>query len=68
MSADPTWRVVVEVETQSHSGQRRVRLELPRGDVDLSDLHALARSTAKAGNVLTEETTAVDVRVRFPGA
>jgi hypothetical protein len=66
MSADPTWRVVVEVETQSPSGQRFLRLELPRGDVDLSDLHALARGTAVAGNVLTEETDAVDVRVSFP--
>jgi hypothetical protein len=67
MSVDTTWRVVVNVETDSPSGKRSLQLDLPRGDVDLSDLHALARSTAVAGNVLTEETTAVDVGVSFPG-
>lgn len=66
MSADPTWRVVVDVETDSPSGKRLLRLDLPRGDFALGELHDLARNTAEAGNVLTEETAAVDVRVSFP--
>lgn len=66
MSTDPTWRVVVDVETESPSGKRSLRLDLPRGDFDLSQLHDLARDAAEAGNVLTEETTAVDVGVTFP--
>jgi hypothetical protein len=68
MSVDPTWRVVVDVETKSPSGKRSLRLNLPRGDFALSELHDLARDTAEAGNVLTEETTAVDVGVSFPDA
>jgi hypothetical protein len=68
VSADPTWRVVVEVETQSPSGQRSLRLELPRGDFDLGELHELARSSAESSGVLGEEATAVGVRVSFPGA
>jgi hypothetical protein len=68
MSVDPTWRVVVDVEAESPSGNRSVRLDLPRGDFDLSELHDLARGTAEAGSVLTEETTAVGVRVSFPGS
>jgi hypothetical protein len=66
MSGD--WRVVVEVETESASGHRTLRLDLPRGDFDLRELHGLARSTAEAGNVLSEESTAVSVHVSFPGA
>jgi hypothetical protein len=54
MSADPTWRVVVDVEAESPSGKRSVRLDLPRGDFDLSELHDLARGTAEVGNVLFE--------------
>ncbi len=68
MSADPTWRVVVEVETDSPTGKRMLRLELPRGDFDLGELHELARSSAASSGVLGEEATAVGVRVSFPGA
>jgi hypothetical protein len=60
------WRVVVEVETESASGRRTLRLDLPRGDFDLSELHELARGAAEAGNVLSEETTSVMVSVSFP--
>jgi hypothetical protein len=60
------WRVVVEVETESARGRRTLLLDLPRGDFDLSELHELARGAAEAGNVLSEETTSVAVRVSFP--
>ncbi|MCW2983493.1 MAG: hypothetical protein JWR63_1063 [Conexibacter sp.] len=60
------WRVVVEVETEGSGGRRSMRLDLPRGDFGLADLHELARGAAEAANVLTEESTAVDVRVSFP--
>jgi hypothetical protein len=62
------WRVVIDVETQSPTGRRALRLELPRGDFDLGELHELARSSAEASCVLGEESTAVEVRVSFPGA
>ena len=64
MSED--WRVVIEVETDSPSGLRSLRLGLPRGDFGLVELHALAREAAEAASVLTEESTAVDIRVSFP--
>lgn len=68
MSVDPAWRVVVEVGTDSPSGRRSLRLELPRGGFDLGELHELARSSAESSGVLGEEATAVDVRVSFPDA
>jgi hypothetical protein len=65
---DEDWRVVIDVATQSPSGRRSLRLELPRGDFGLGELHELARSSAEASCVLSEETSAVEVRVSFPGA
>lgn len=60
-------RVVVEVETASPTGPRSVRVELPREHWTLAGLHELGRGTAEAASVLSEETTAADVRVSFPG-
>jgi hypothetical protein len=41
-------------------------LDLPRQDFELPTLHELVRDAAEAGNVLTEETADIDVRVTFP--
>jgi hypothetical protein len=60
------WRVMIEVETDSPSGRRSLKLELPRGDFNLEELHDVARSGAEAASVLSEETTAVGVWVSFP--
>jgi hypothetical protein len=60
------WRVVVEVETDSTDGRRTLRLDLPRDEWTLDELHDIGRGAAAAAGVLTEETTAVDVRVSFP--
>ena len=63
---DPAWRARVEVETNASDGHRSLQLEFPRGEWSLAELHDLARDAAEAGNVLTEETTTVAVRVSFP--
>jgi hypothetical protein len=60
------WRVVVEVETDSPDGRHALRLDIPRDRWTLPDLHELARTAAEAASVLTEESTAVCVRVSFP--
>jgi len=59
-------RVVVEVETNSPSGPRAVRVELPREGWTLAELHELGRDSAEAASVLSEETTDARVRVSFP--
>jgi hypothetical protein len=60
------WRIVVEVETDSPSGPRTLRVELPRERWTLAELHELARGAAEASSVLSEETTTASVRVDFP--
>lgn len=61
------WRVVVQVKTKDARGTiRRVTVELPRGDWSMAELQDIGREAAEAGNVLTEESTTVDTRIRFP--
>jgi len=61
------WRVLLDVQTEDRDGvRRRMLLDLPRQDFELPMLHELVRDAAEAGNVLTEETADLDVRVTFP--
>ena len=64
MSETP--RVMIDIETEGSSGVRRMRLDLPRGDFTLEELHELARGAAESANVLMDESTAVSIRVNLP--
>lgn len=62
------WRVTVEITTGSPEGHASLRLDLPRSEWTLDELHDLALGAAESAGVLTDKTTSINVDVKFPEA